>query len=265
MLGGVANKVMFPGPPEAVAVMNEGQNRIFIEVDGSSRVILFSHGNTANIGCMKKSMETLSVLTGVSVCLYEYPGYTEGESSTQEKANEAIKECLEWLVYVKGYSVSQIILMGQSIGTCPTIWLASQRDIDNNFAGIILWSAISSIQDIAYHLLSGIWRKQAMPWFVKCFINPISAFLLTSWPFLGNRYNNVAAIALINKTTPVLFIHGRLDDITPIHFMEALKKALPEQSQYYEYVEDYGMHNACDEDRLFLEIASFITKKLPSL
>lgn len=260
MFGFVAEKLMFPGPPDCIKHMNNGQSRIFIEVPGSKHVVVYSHGNSANIGVNKSVMEKLSQLAGVSICMYEYPGYTEGQGSSQEKANEAIKECLDWLLYVKNYEVSQIILMGRSIGSGPTLWLASNPHIDKEFAGVVLWSAFSSIQDLGWHIIDGIWKRETIPLWMKCFANPVTAYFATSWIAIGSRYDNVKAISTVHENVPLLFIHGRMDVVVPISCMEALKEAAPKATPHSEHVQEFGNHNAFDEDVLFLSIVDFLNK-----
>lgn len=260
MFGFVAEKLMFPGPPDCIKRMNDGLNRIFIEASGSKYVILYSHGNSANIGINRKIMENLSQLSGMSICLYEYPGYTEGQGSSQEKANKAIEDCLNWLLYVKNYEISQIILMGRSIGSGPTLWLASNPHIDKEFAGIILWSAFSSIQDLGLHIIDGIWKKEVVPLWVKCFANPAMAYFATSRLAIGNRYNNVEAIAAVHENVPLLFIHGRMDEIVPIRCMELLKEAAPKSTLHSEHIQDLGDHNVFDDDALFLSVVDFLNK-----
>jgi fermentation-respiration switch protein FrsA (DUF1100 family) len=88
---------------------------------------------------------------------------------------------------------SRIVLFGQSIGSGPSVWMASQAP---NLGGLILQSGYTSIRDLV---------AQEVGWFVKWVV----------W----NRWNSKKIIKDVQ--CPILLMHGEKDDlIHPNHSRE---------------------------------------------
>ena len=252
MLGFIAEMLKFPGP--ALNTLNSDR-RVLIQNEHSQYVIMFAHGNRENISLSIREMTPL--FHHVSVCFYEYPGYNDGAGSSETQVNQAALDCLEWLMYVKEYKTCNIILMGRSIGSGPTLWLASNTK--RRFGGIILWSAFTSIADLGHSLFQVSWECEDVPTWIKCFVNPFTAYIATSWCVIGRHYDNVAAIAKIHPGTCIHFIHGAKDDIIPVHYVNTLKKATI-GSNVSEHIQPYSTHNAFNMNDLFFSILDFLNK-----
>ncbi|KAJ1695288.1 hypothetical protein LUZ63_011986 [Rhynchospora breviuscula] len=144
--------------------------------------VLYSHGNAADLGQLYDLFVQLKINLRVNLIGYDYSGYGASSGKPSEANTyadiEAVYQCLE-----TEYGVSQegLILYGQSVGSGPTLHLASRLP---RLRGVVLHSAI----------LSGIR--------VVCHVN------FTLW---FDIYKNVNKIKKVK--CPVLVIHGTEDDV----------------------------------------------------
>ncbi|KAL5971984.1 Alpha/beta hydrolase domain-containing protein 17C [Taenia solium] len=110
--------------------------------DPASRItILFSHGNAVDIGQMAGFLFSLSQRFGVNVLVYDYSGYGASTGQTLEAnlyadGEAALVELRERYLC----PLNRIVLYGQSIGTAPTVELATHYAV----AGVVLHSALMS-------------------------------------------------------------------------------------------------------------------------
>ncbi|CAD6266100.1 unnamed protein product [Miscanthus lutarioriparius] len=144
--------------------------------------LLYSHGNAADLGQLYDLFVQLKVNLKINLMGYDYSGYGASTGKPSEENTyadiEAVYQCLE-----TEYGISQedIILYGQSVGSGPTLHLASRLP---RLRGVVLHSAI----------LSGLR--------VVCHVN---------FTFCFDIYKNVKKIKKVK--CPVLVIHGMDDDI----------------------------------------------------
>ncbi|XP_071700941.1 uncharacterized protein [Rutidosis leptorrhynchoides] len=144
--------------------------------------LLYSHGNAADLGQLFDLFVQLKANLRVNLMGYDYSGYGASTGKPSELNTyadiEAVYECLE-----TEYGVSQedLILYGQSVGSGPTLHLASKLP---RLRGVVLHSAI----------LSGLR--------VVCHVN---------CRFCFDIYKNVNKIRKVKS--PTLVIHGTEDDI----------------------------------------------------
>ncbi|KAH0643413.1 hypothetical protein KY289_034387 [Solanum tuberosum] len=117
--------------------------------------LLYSHGNAADIGQMFQFFVELSDRLRVNVMGYDYAGYgrSNGEPSEQNTYAdiEAVYKCLKEIYEVKE---EDIILYGQSIGSGPTLELATKLP---QIRGVILQSAILSGLRVMYRIKYSLW------------------------------------------------------------------------------------------------------------
>ncbi|KAL1463321.1 hypothetical protein WDU94_015082 [Cyamophila willieti] len=144
--------------------------------------IIYSHGNGCDMGQSLATFMDLSARVKCNVLLYDYSGY----GSSTGRASEAnlysdIEAVYQTLRLRYGVSSDRIILYGQSIGSVPTVYLASKV----NVAGVILHSALLS----ALRVVFPNFRKSL--WF--------------------DGLKNIDKLSSINS--PVLVIHGTRDEI----------------------------------------------------
>lgn len=161
-------------------------NRIacmFIRCTPSARyTILFSHGNAVDLGQMSSFYLGLGTRINCNIFSYDYSGYGVSTGKPSEKNLYADVDAA-WHALRTRYSISpeNIILYGQSIGTVPTVDLASRYEV----GAVILHSPLMSGMRVAFPKTQRTWCFDAFP-----------------------------SIDKVSKvTSPVLVIHGTEDEV----------------------------------------------------
>ncbi|KAL7064411.1 hypothetical protein AAHC03_04527 [Spirometra sp. Aus1] len=158
--------------------------------------VLFSHGNAVDIGQMAGFLQSLSQRFQVNILVYDYSGY--GASSGQTLEDNLYADAEAALAELRARylcSLSRVVLYGQSIGTAPTVELATHHKV----AGVILHSA----------LMSGL--RVVCPG--------------TTRRFCFDPFTNIDKVARIQS--PTLVMHGTEDDVIGIHHGQELHARLP--------------------------------------
>ncbi len=153
--------------------------------------ILYSHGNSEDLGDIKQILEKLHVW-GFSVFAFDYRGYgTSQGKPTERHAYEDINSAYNYLTRNLKISPEKIIVLGRSVGGGSAVNLAMQKPV----AGLILESSfISAFQVIVpFRIL----------------------------PF--DKFPNLDKIKKIK--CPILVIHGKADNIIPFAHGQKLFKA----------------------------------------
>lgn len=158
---------------------------VFINIFSNSKyTILFSHGNAVDIGNSCGYLLELAMRLQVNIFCYDYSGYGVSEGiATEKNVCLDIRAACDYLNSFYNVQTSSIILYGQSIGTVPTVDIATER----YFAGIILHSSLASGLKVVF-------------------------------PNLGkNLWCDVfKSSSKISKVmSPTLIIHGKKDEIVP--------------------------------------------------
>lgn len=144
--------------------------------------LLYSHGNAADLGQMHDLLLELRAHLRVNVMSYDYSGYGASSGKATEFNTyadiEAVYDCLR-----RDYGIRQedLILYGQSVGSGPTLHLASRLP---RLRAVVLHSAI----------LSGI--RVLYP---------------VKMTFCFDIFKNIDKIQLVK--CPVLVMHGTNDEI----------------------------------------------------
>ncbi|KAH9806422.1 Hydrolase 4 domain-containing protein [Citrus sinensis] len=147
--------------------------------------LLYSHGNAADLGQMLELFIELRAHLRVNIMSYDYSGYGASTGKPSEFNTyydiEAVYNCLK-----REYNVKQeeLILYGQSVGSGPTLHLASRLQ---KLRGVVLHSAILSGIRVLYPVKMTLWF---------------------------DIYKNIDKIRHVN--CPVLVIHGTNDDIVDL-------------------------------------------------
>ncbi|OIT01098.1 uncharacterized protein LOC107819883 [Nicotiana tabacum] len=144
--------------------------------------LLYSHGNAADLGQMIDLFVELRAHLRVNIMCYDYSGYG-GSSGKPSEFNtyydiEAVYNCLK-----SEYGIKQedIILYGQSVGSGPTLHLASRLQ---RLRAIVLHSAILSGIRVLYPVKMTFWF---------------------------DIFKNIDKIQKVS--CPVLVIHGTADEV----------------------------------------------------
>ncbi|CAH9090946.1 unnamed protein product [Cuscuta europaea] len=155
---------------------------LYVRNPAAKLTLLYSHGNAADLGQMYGLFCELSRHLRVNLMGYDYSGYGQSTGKPSEENTyadiEAAYRCLE---ETYGAKEEDIILYGQSVGSGPTIDLASRSP---RLRAIVLHSPIMSGLRVMYHVKRTYWF---------------------------DIYKNVDKIPLVE--CPVLIIHGTADDV----------------------------------------------------
>ncbi|OIT38050.1 PREDICTED: protein ABHD17B [Nicotiana attenuata] len=148
----------------------------------ASATMLYSHGNAADLGQMFELFVELSLRLRVNLIGYDYSGYGQSSGKPSECNTyadiDAVYKCLKEQYGVKD---EQLILYGQSVGSGPTVDLASRVP---NLRAVVLHSPILSGVRVLYPVKRTYWF---------------------------DIYKNVDKISAVN--CPVLVIHGTADEV----------------------------------------------------
>ena len=161
---------------------------------GSSKTIIFFHGNAEDLGLAYELLNHLRVTLQIHVIGVEYPGYGIYEGKcTEERVYEDAYIVFTFLIST-GIEASDIIAFGRSIGSGPACYLAAEVHL----AALLLMSAYTSIRAA-----------------VKCIAGSIAQY------FVKDRFRNIDHIAKV--TCPVFLLHGQKDSMIPFDHSQDLR------------------------------------------
>jgi len=201
----------------------------------SAYTILFSHGNATDMGAMVLMYAIIANRLRVNVVGYDYSGYGPnllhgGQPPMEKQTYKDIQAVYDWILQNKIVSKpgSELVLYGQSIGSGPTVYLASLAS--HPVAGVILHSPI----------LSGL--RVLTPSRLLC---------------CCDIYPNIDRIKQIN--VPVLIIHGEEDVEVHIDHGKQLHEALSEAAKHPPWWVPRRGHNDImhGNDREFMKRLAF--------
>ncbi|XP_044507057.1 alpha/beta hydrolase domain-containing protein 17C-like isoform X2 [Mangifera indica] len=128
---------------------------VYIKNPAAQLTLLYSHGNAADLGQMYELFYELSVHLRVNLMGYDYSGYGQSTGKPSEQNTycdiEAVYRCLEEKYGVKE---EEVILYGQSVGSGPTIDLATRLQ---RLRAVILHSPIVSGIRVLYQVKRTYW------------------------------------------------------------------------------------------------------------
>ncbi|XP_024974437.1 alpha/beta hydrolase domain-containing protein 17B-like [Cynara cardunculus var. scolymus] len=155
---------------------------VYVKNPMASLTVLYSHGNAADLGQMYELFCELSLHLRVNLMGYDYTGYGRSSGKPTEHNTyadvEAVYRCL---LETYGAKEEDIILYGQSVGSGPTLDLASRL---SRLRAVVLHSPILSGLRVMYPVKRTYWF---------------------------DIYKNIDKITLVR--CPVLVIHGTADDV----------------------------------------------------
>ena len=204
----------------------------FIANKQSKRLLIYFHGNAGNISHRLKDLIQLKHL-GVNVLGVSYRGYGK---STGKVSEEGIYEdgtsTLEYAVQKLGFPLSEIYILGRSIGSTVAINTSQHKSL----AGLILVTPLSS----------GSEQAKAMG------LGSVSSLA-------GNSFNNMSKVK--NIKCPTLIIHGTNDRVIPFFMGQEIYQNLNTLKTFVS-IKDAGHNNlSTDYSRQYwLAIYNFILK-----
>ncbi|XP_077988775.1 alpha/beta hydrolase domain-containing protein 17B-like [Glandiceps talaboti] len=204
---------------------------IFVRCSTNPRfTLLFSHGNAVDIGQMSSFYIGLGTRISCNIFSYDYSGYGVSTGKPSER-NLYSDVDAAWQALRTRYGISpeNIILYGQSIGTVPTIDLASRFEC----AAVVLHSPLMSGMRVAFPDTKRTWCFDAFP-----------------------------SIEKVGRVmSPVLVIHGTEDEVIDFSHGLAIYERCPRAVEPL-WVEGAG-HNDVELYGQYLErLKHFVTHEL---
>jgi hypothetical protein len=178
----------------------------YVEGDADKPIVLFFHGNAANITHRWPNVMNLSN-QGYSVFIFDYRGFGQSEGRANGEV-DLHNDSLAALQYLKqrNWQPNQIIYYGRSMGAAVALQLAVKIPP----AGLVLEAPFTSL------------REEAR------FHSPLLYCLFHWW--LADEFNNLKRIPQLK--TPLLLIHGDADEVVPFSMSQRLFILASEPKQF---------------------------------
>ncbi|MFO1258917.1 MAG: alpha/beta hydrolase [Gammaproteobacteria bacterium] len=190
--------------------LNSGRKQIsaiYLNNINSKYTLLFSHGNAEDLGGVYPFLNALYE-QGYSVLGYDYQGYGTSEGSPSEgNTYSDISAAYHYLTDVEKISPERIIVFGRSLGSGPSVELASSFPV----GGLILEAPFVT----AFRVMTRI---------------PL---------FPVDKYRNIAKIRHVK--VPILIMHGTQDEVIPFWHGKLLSTLTQKPVQFYSI--EGGHHN----------------------
>ncbi|MCH2173720.1 alpha/beta hydrolase [Myxococcota bacterium] len=174
----------------------------WLSSQGSTRALLFLHGNAGNASHRLPNASELVALK-TNVLLLDYRGYGLSEGTPSEAGVYLDAQAgLAHLTNERGFVPKRIFVFGRSLGGAVAVDLAHGREL----AGLILESTFTSAAEMATSIL------------------PFTT------PLVGGRFDSIRKISQIR--TPLLVFHGDRDQIVPYRLGKKLFHAAREPKAF---------------------------------
>ncbi|WP_018969742.1 alpha/beta hydrolase [Rubritalea marina] len=207
--------LIFPAPSSSYT--SQAENLKFLTLNDTERTqiafrhlaatdgqptLLWSHGNGEDIGMIHPLMRRFHRL-GYGSLVYDYPGYGLSSGKPSESGCYlAIDRAYQHLTQEANIPAQDIVIVGQSIGSGPSCYLAEKHP---NTRSLVLISPFTSIYRVAFGA-------------------PV---------FPNDRFDNLHRIQSIQLDT--LIMHGALDEMIPIHHAKQLANAHLGKTHFHEF------------------------------
>ncbi|MBD2293561.1 alpha/beta hydrolase [Anabaena sphaerica FACHB-251] len=177
---------------------NQQISAVYLPNPTAKYTILYIHGNAEDLGDIQEILAKIRDL-GFSVFAYDYRGYGTSEGTpTENSAYEDIDTAYNYLTEDLKIKPDKIIVFGRSVGGGSAVDLAARKPI----AGLIIESTFTS----AFRVV--------VPF-------PILPF---------DKFTNFDKIKKVKS--PVLVMHGKLDEVIPFEHGEKLFAAATTPKRY---------------------------------
>ncbi len=185
-----------------------------ISGDGSTRVLLWLHGNSGNIGHRAAAVAAMARGLGAPVMIIDYRGYGRSEGSPAEEGLYRDAEAaFDHIAARPEFSGSSIVVFGRSLGAAVAVELATRRQVE----ALVLESPFTSVSEMA--------RLQNR--------------FLPSRLLVRARFDNLAKMPEVRA--PVLVFHGTDDEIVPVDMGRRVYEEAPGRKRLF--LLEGAMHN----------------------
>ena len=192
------------------------------------KTILFLHGNA---GSLENRIHKINHFKDMNInfLIIAWRGFSGNEGKPTEKGlYEDARSAVRWLKS-NGVKENNIIIYGESLGTGVATEIAQNK----NFAGVILESPFTSMIDAG---------KDKYPYL------PVRLLL-------KDKYESDKKIK--NVKSPVLIMHGKVDNIVPFHMGKKMYE-LANEPKYY-YFSEYDDHMMEYNEKLLKVLKNFVS------
>ncbi|CAH2055388.1 unnamed protein product, partial [Thlaspi arvense] len=155
---------------------------MYVKHPMATSTLLYSHGNATDLGQMYELFIELSIHLKVNLMGYDYSGYGQSTGKPSEHNTyadiEAVYKCLE---ETYGSKAEDVILYGQSVGSGPTLDLASRLP---QLRAVVLHSPILSGLRVMYSVKKTYWfdiykNIDKIPYHYPEYIRHLKKFITT--------------------------------------------------------------------------------------
>lgn len=183
----------------------------FADYKNRHMTILFSHGNADDIGTSASYCQWLADSLGCNVVSYDYVNYgvSDKVETTEHNMNHSIEAVYGYLRGSLQIPASRIFFFGKSLGTVPTVHLASQPYVEE-IAGTVLVSPLASGARV-------LLTKTRFPASIMEQLDDLFA-------------PNIKKIGSVRR--PVMIIHGTEDAVVPVQNSHDLFNQLKDGVDY---------------------------------
>ncbi len=179
-----------------------------------TRVLLWLHGNSGNIGHRAAAVAAMARGLGAPVMIVDYRGYGRSEGSPAEEGLYRDAEAaFDHIAARPEFSGSSIVVFGRSLGAAVAVELATRRQVE----ALVLESPFTSVAEMA--------RLQNR--------------FLPSWLLVRARFDNLAKMPEVRA--PVLVFHGTDDEIVPVEMGRRVYEEAPGRKRLF--LLEGAMHN----------------------
>jgi fermentation-respiration switch protein FrsA (DUF1100 family) len=172
--------------------------------------LLYCHGNAGNLSGRADSIALWQKALGISVLIFDYPGYGRSEGiPTEAGCYAAADAAYQWLTGTMEVPPGQLLLYGGSLGGGVAVDLACR----NPHRALILVKTFTSIPDAA---------QSVYPW------------LPARW-LVRNRFDNLEKI--VRCPAPIFVAHGTADRLIPFVHGQRLFEAAADPKRFLSMAE----------------------------
>lgn len=121
----------------------------------SKNFCIFFHGNAEDIFAARDIADKIRIDLSMNVIVVEYPGYSLYKD--EKDSDKVLQDCVtvfDFLTETLGVEEEHIYVFGRSIGTAPSLYLASKRKPGS----LILMSPFTSVRAVAENLVGNLFK-----------------------------------------------------------------------------------------------------------
>lgn len=197
--------------------------------DNSKAVILYFHGNAANLA-NRAARYRLLTRDGTGLLALSYRGYGGSQGSPSENGLIEDARAAHAFLVKQDIAAKRLVLIGESLGSGVAVALAQTTKT----GALILEAPFSSTADVA----ASVYWMFPVRWLMQ------------------DTFDSAARLGA--SSSPLLILHGDRDPVVPLRFGEKLFQAAREPKRFVRI--SGGGHQVLETPQAFAEIRQWIAK-----